>query len=326
MMTMITTKPNIFLHFSSNPHFPMDFQSKLPDPIFAFLLFLLSLSLISLAVLTFSLYQRLREQKRPSSVDKTLEPNLTHLSQSLLLEILSSNSPKWVTPSEDTVSEEGSHMDKDKVDSGGEECGKKKKKKKGKKKRTSSPNPKTEDQLELKKPELICSYPFTSSSSAIQRKIKQEYDQLVKSNQVNGLTLAQVGQFVNCLIESKNELQQRSDTIQRRFTITKALLNKADRSSFDRLHQQIYKIELEQKRLEEDAFVYNWLQTQIKLSPAYRKLLEVAAGMRLEATRKLEELEQNTDADFGDISFEELLAQEKKDSFWQKHRKSSRLS
>lgn len=100
----------------------------------------------------------------------------------------------------------------------------------------------------------------------------------------------------------------RSDVIQRKFTITKALLFKADRSSFDRLRQQvgndgllvsrylsfdtsmlqclsvcnsilsflqIYKLELEQKRLEEDAFVYNWLQKQLKLSPAYKKVIRV---------------------------------------------------
>lgn len=36
---------------------------------------------------------------------------------------------------------------------------------------------------------------------------------------------------------------------------------------------QIYKLELEQQRLEEDAFVYNWLQQQLKLSPAYKKVV-----------------------------------------------------
>jgi hypothetical protein len=35
---------------------------------------------------------------------------------------------------------------------------------------------------------------------------------------------------------------------------------------------QIYKLELEQKRLEEDAFVYNSLQYQLKQSPAYQKV------------------------------------------------------
>ncbi|PNX58890.1 hypothetical protein L195_g051142, partial [Trifolium pratense] len=64
----------------------------------------------------------------------------------------------------------------------------------------------------------------------------------------------------------------RADATQRKFVITNALLCKADRSSFDRLRQQIYKLELEQKQLEEDAFVYNWLQQQLKLSPAYNKV------------------------------------------------------
>lgn len=36
---------------------------------------------------------------------------------------------------------------------------------------------------------------------------------------------------------------------------------------------QIYKLEVEQQRLEEDAFVYNWLQQQLKLSPAYKKVV-----------------------------------------------------
>lgn len=42
------------------------------------------------------------------------------------------------------------------------------------------------------KPEFVCLYPFTSTSSATQRKIKQQYDQLVKCNSAKGLTLAQV--------------------------------------------------------------------------------------------------------------------------------------
>lgn len=43
------------------------------------------------------------------------------------------------------------------------------------------------------KPELICLYPFTSSGSATQRRIKQQYDELVKCHESKGLTLAQVG-------------------------------------------------------------------------------------------------------------------------------------
>ncbi|XP_010915220.1 uncharacterized protein [Elaeis guineensis] len=160
-------------------------------------------------------------------------------------------------------------------------------------------------------------YPFSSFASATQRKIKVQYDQLVKSNQAKALTVAQVGQFINCLIEARNELQHKSDIIQRSFKIKKALLVKADRSSFDRLAQQIYKLEAEHKRLEEDAAVYNLLQEQLKLSPAYNKMLEISSNMELKATS-----DQETQAtELPDISFEELLAQEKKDTFWQKNGK-----
>lgn len=160
-------------------------------------------------------------------------------------------------------------------------------------------------------------YPFSSFASATQRKIKVQYDELVRSNQAKALTVAQVGQFINCLIEARNELQHKSDIIQRSFKIKKALLVKADRSSFDRLAQQIYKLEAEHKRLEEDAAVYNLLQDQLKLSPAYNKMLEISSSMELKATS-----DPATEAtELPDISFEELLAQEKKDSFWQKNGK-----
>ncbi|KAF3959111.1 hypothetical protein CMV_016041 [Castanea mollissima] len=158
----------------------------------------------------------------------------------------------------------------------------------------------------------------------MQRRIKQQYDELVKCNETKGLTLAQVGDFANCLVEARSELQHKADVIQRKFTITKALLFKADRSSFDRLRQQIYKLELEQKRLEEDAFVYNWLQQQLKLSPAYKKMVEISASMELKA--KSGELVESVDTDFADISFEDFLAQEKKDSFWQRNGKSRSFS
>ncbi|KAL6557659.1 hypothetical protein OROMI_018009 [Orobanche minor] len=39
------------------------------------------------------------------------------------------------------------------------------------------------------KEELVCLYPFTKSSNTTQRKIKQQYDQLVKSHGSKGLTL-----------------------------------------------------------------------------------------------------------------------------------------
>ncbi|GFP89345.1 hypothetical protein PHJA_001078200 [Phtheirospermum japonicum] len=241
--------------------------------------------------------------------DKGCEPGPENLTQSLLLEILPSSSPKW-----DALFSKSEEFDDDpgeKIGSGQEE--KKRKKKRAKKKR-SGPN----EEERKEKEELVCLYPFTKSSSATQRKIKQQYDQLVKSHGSNGLTLDQVGQFVNCLVEARNELQNKSEVIKRRFTITKALLFKADRSSFDRLRQQIYKLELEQKRLEEDAFVYNWLQEQLKVSPAYKKMLEIGACMEMKAKKSFAE---STDAEFADISFEELLAQEKKDAFWQRNGK-----
>lgn len=47
------------------------------------------------------------------------------------------------------------------------------------------------------------------------------------------------------------------------------------------------------------------------------KMLEISASMELKAKSvELTEGTDSTDTDFSDISFEELLAQEKKDSFW----------
>ncbi|KAL2332283.1 hypothetical protein Fmac_019864 [Flemingia macrophylla] len=188
----------------------------------------------------------------------------------------------------------------------------KKKRKKAKKKRTQ-PQYGANSGSGLRLESANSSFPFTSSSSVMQKKMKQQYDELVKCNHLKKLTLPQVVQFANSLIDARNELQHKADVIQRKFVIAKALLCKADRSSFDRLHQQIYKVELEQKRLEEDAYVYNLLQQQLKLSPAYQKMLELGACMEKEKSSGLGE---KRDDDSADISFEELLAQEKKDSFW----------
>ncbi|XP_023758386.1 uncharacterized protein LOC111906845 isoform X2 [Lactuca sativa] len=304
----------------------------------------LFVSLLSFSLLLFSLYTRRRRRQRQlclhhspplltdivrtintndrihSTTIQNLKPNVSNPNNSLLLEIL----PALY---EDNQAPEKS----DSTVAGAEECGKKKKKKRGKKKRSDADDS-SKSQVVLKEgliegigkekenQDLVCLYPFTSSSSATQRKIKQQYDQLVKSHETDGLTLLQVGQFANCLIEARDELKHKSEVIHRKFTITKALLFKADRSSFDRLRQQIYKLELEQKRLEEDAFVYNWLQQQLKLSPAYKKMLEIGVYMEMKA--KSVETTEDTDSDISDISFEELLAQEKKDSFWQKKGKT----
>ncbi|XP_059641634.1 uncharacterized protein LOC132283656 isoform X2 [Cornus florida] len=338
-MVLSPTAPPFLYLLSSNPPFLMDHQWKPQQPMFS-LLFFFTFSLLSLSILIISLYKKLKKPDQQSSssaiecslpkiTDKTHELKLTQLTHSLLLEISPS---KWATllsgEARDDQVPNGSGLDVERVDSCGEDCGKKKKKKRVKKKRANSKAEEgceegfvEKEGLEVKeKQELVCLYPFTSSSSATQRKIKQQYDQLVKSHESNGLTLAQVGQFVNCLIDARNDLQHKSEVIQRKFTITKALLFKADRSSFDRLRQQIYKLELEQKRLEEDAFVYNWLQQQLKLSPAYKKMLEIGACEELKA-KSGEMMEEDTDTEFAEISFEELLAQEKKDSFWQRNGK-----
>lgn len=250
---------------------------------------------------------------------KTGENGKTRLPHSLLLDIL----PGALTSGD--VDKTGSGHEEER-DGSVEDLQRVKKKKKRKAKKKRLLDLKSEEngfggdsEKERQKPELVCLYPFTSTSSATQRKIKQQYDQLVKCNETNALTLAQVGEFANCLIEARTELQHKSEVIKRKFTITKALLFKADRSSIDRLRQQIYKLELEQKRLEEDTFVYNWLQQQLKLSPAYKKMLEISACVELKT--KSEEVIETNDHEFGDISFEELLAQEKKDAFWQKNRK-----
>ncbi|KAK9281015.1 hypothetical protein L1049_003907 [Liquidambar formosana] len=306
--TTLTSSLLSYLSLSS-----MDYRSQLYETMMMFFsLVFFTFSLLSLSFLFISLYKRLHHKtdhqdptdpsilarSLPKTVDtnhQTHGSNPTHLTHSLLLELLPSNSPKWATlfhseGCDDPVSD-GPGLDREVADSGEEERGKKKKKKRAKKKQSNS---QTEDGVKEKflereelgskeKQELVCMYPFTSSSSATQRKIKQQYDQLVKCHESKGLTLAQVGQFANCLIEARNELQHKSEVIQRKFTITKALLFKADRSSFDRLRQQIYKLEIEQKRLEEDAFVYNWLQQQLKLSPAYKKMLEISACMELKA-------------------------------------------
>ena len=140
------------------------------------------------------------------------ENDPTHLTHSLLLEILPSDSPKW----DCLFGEEkggdpdsnGSGLDMNGVDPVGDQRVMKKKKKRAKKKRMNSlaeeggggggseERPCVErgnsGQGSRVKQELVCLYPFTSSSSAMQRRIKQQYDELVKCNETKGLTLAQV--------------------------------------------------------------------------------------------------------------------------------------
>ncbi|KAG9455680.1 hypothetical protein H6P81_000188 [Aristolochia fimbriata] len=305
--------------------------------------FTLSFVAFSLMFLFVYLYNKQKNAQNPTAVlkfvlSRAAENAHQSKNQPLIVEILTSDHSfdSEFRPSSPAVSDaasaggvdnnseclNGSEFDAGEDCERSEELKGKRRKKRGKKKR-QGPRSHEESQPEAEQPvgkeNMDWLYPFTSSSSVTQRKIKQHYDQLVKSNDAKALTMAQVGQFANCLIEARSELQHKSETIQRKFTITKALLFKADRSSFDRLCQQIYKLEAEQKRLEEDTLVYNRLQEQLKLSPAYKKMLEVAS--RMESQTNSDQVMEDTEAEFSDISFEELLAQEKKDSFWQKNGK-----
>ncbi|KAF7814146.1 AT1G17665-like protein [Senna tora] len=337
--------PSFIFHNPFSLHFhPQIFDLQIFS--FAFLIFCIALSLIFFSFSVFKKLSTKTEQQQtqnpqnyhhpgivkhsPShNVDEVHhQPNGDSPTRSFLLEVLPSDSAKWARlfddkscDGDDPVRPEGRGGGRE--DSGEEQREKKKKRKAKKKKMHSQAEDCDEHNKGLDsglRREPVCLYPFTSSSSALQRKIKQQYDELVKSHESKKLTLAQVVNFTNSLIDARNELQHKADVIQRKFVITKALLFKADRSSFDRLRQQIYKLELEQKRLEEDAVVYNWLQQQLKLSPAYKKMLEIGACME---TCKPGE---NTEDEFDDISFEELLAQEKKDSFWQKNGKTRTFS
>ncbi|KAI4329158.1 hypothetical protein L6164_021451 [Bauhinia variegata] len=345
---------SVFYILLCNP-VSVQYQPQMCDPAFsfAFAIFSISLSLLSFILVSFLIYNKLsRTEQQSTQNPEKLDPSMlkhslsqvideahspkenspTHLSRSLLLEVLPSDSTKWASLFDgkgiDDLNSMSSTVNEGREASEEEQRGKKKRKSKKKKIYTLAEDGVQEtgggekakagsdNGLRL---ESVCLYPFTSSSSAMQRKIKQQYDELAKCHESKKLTLAQVVQFANTLVDARNELKHKADVLQRKFVITKALLFKADRSSFDRLRQQIYKLELEQKRLEEDAFVYNWLQQQVKLSPAYKKMLEIGACMEKAKSCKLDD---DIDDESADISFEELLAQEKKDSFWQKKGRS----
>eukprot|EP00899_Mesostigma_viride_P020175 jgi/Mesvir1/28159/Mv04721-RA.1 len=162
--------------------------------------------------------------------------------------------------------------------------------------------------------------PQRNSTRSLQRKIREQYEEVVRASLERNLTLAQVGRFTTCLVETKAALQQKSDAIQRKFTIAKSLLAKADKSSFDRLYGQIYGLENEQKKLEEDTCLYNRMQEQLRSSRAYQKM--VAYGQRhftlVPSTGQLVERADPDDEE--EISFEELLAREKKDAYWENQR------
>lgn len=158
--------------------------------------------------------RRLQEKLSYASADQGGGDGDTQLSKSLLAE------GKWERLIE--LCKEKSSGREENGSVGGEEEGEegeerkvvvKKKKKRGKKKRLDVVVEEEDEEKEKGrdlnlglgldsdsdpgrlKPELVCMYPFTSTGSATQRKIKQQYDQLVKCHESKGLTLDQVIHF-----------------------------------------------------------------------------------------------------------------------------------
>ncbi|KAK8992681.1 hypothetical protein V6N11_048753 [Hibiscus sabdariffa] len=210
---------------------------------------------------------------------QTPENGSTHFPHSLLLEIMPFDYAKWAglftgeNQHDGVVGQFGSDRDGERCELGGEDQRTKKKKKKkkrrGKKKRLDSKSEEENGE------ERCC---FTDDD----KKKKEESGR-------GGVRVLGSSR----LLSACTRLHQR--VVQRR-----------GRSSNSLRSSNIYKLEMEQKRLEENAFVYNWLQQQLKLSPAYKKMLEVCTCM--ESKGKSGGL---ADTEFTDISFEELLAQEK---------------
>ncbi|KAK8618755.1 hypothetical protein V6N13_132736 [Hibiscus sabdariffa] len=177
---------------------------------------------------------------------QTPENGSTHFPHSLLLEIMPFDYAKWAglftgeNQHDGVVGQFGSDRDGERCELGGEDQRTKKKKKKkkrrGKKKRLDSKSEEENGE------ERCC---FTDDD----KKKKEESGR-------GGVRVLGSSR----LLSACTRLHQR--VVQRR-----------GRSSNSLRSSNIYKLEMEQKRLEENAFVYNWLQQQLKLSPAYKKAI-----------------------------------------------------
>lgn len=223
--------PIFFLHFSSSSNYysPID-----PTTMLIILLFIFTLSLCFLSIFVFTFCSRKFNNPKTIISLKTKQaqkvllhdnneinnkndiaqlddkqqgngskPTRLTPTRTIVLEVLPADSPKWAEIFKgEGRDNNGSAVDGEKVgDEDDEEEEKKKKRKKRAKKKRPDPNSggdgagEEERKKGSKKEELVSLYPFTTSSSAIQRKIKQQYDQLVKFHESNGLTLAQVSIF-----------------------------------------------------------------------------------------------------------------------------------
>lgn len=158
-------------------------------------------------------------------------------------------------------------------------------------------------------------FPLASVAGPLQRRITARYDDLARASQDHCLTIHQIREFLNCLVDARNELLHKSEIARRSFTIKKALLSNSRncRSSYDqhRLSKQVDKLESEHERLKKDAAVYNFLQEQLRMSDHYKLMMELNDAMEKKA------LEQALADEESQMSFEELLEEEKKDAaFW----------
>ncbi|KAG0536073.1 hypothetical protein BDA96_03G033200 [Sorghum bicolor] len=156
-------------------------------------------------------------------------------------------------------------------------------------------------------------FPLASVAGALQRRINARYDDLARASEAQCLTIEQVNEFVNSLIDARNELLQRYENVERSFKIKKAMLSnhRNYRSSYERLFEQVRRLETERDNLKKDAAIYNYIQERLQKSAAYKMIMELGT-MEMEAQ---------------EISFEELLAKEKEDTaFWQRNGKMRSFS
>ncbi|XP_039846110.1 uncharacterized protein LOC120705696 [Panicum virgatum] len=169
--------------------------------------------------------------------------------------------------------------------------------------------PEKEEPLPRRRPQ----FPLASVAGTLQRRINERYDDLARASEARCLTIEQVNEFLNCLIDARNELLQRCENVQRSFKIKKAMLSnhRNYRSSYDRLFEQVRRLEAEHDNLKKDAAIYNYIQERLQKSVPYKMIMELSA-MEMEAP---------------EISFEELLAKEKEDTaFWQRDGKMRSIS
>ncbi|KAM3347976.1 hypothetical protein ACQJBY_021726 [Aegilops geniculata] len=168
-------------------------------------------------------------------------------------------------------------------------------------------------------------FPLASVAGALQRRITARYDELARASQAQSLTIDQVHEFLNTLVDARDELLQKSENTRRSITIRKAMLSNSrnGRSSHDhlRLCQQVDKLEFEYERLKKDASIYHNLHEQLQLSSCY-KLMEESND---EAEKRIRE--GAFAKGVRDTAFEELLAVEKKDdAFWRRDGKLRSIS